>query len=52
MLNEGDARGWLHLFADEILKKEPPSTGALAEQYQGGVFVSVETGGGPPKQNP
>ncbi|MEP7070692.1 MAG: NAD(P)-dependent oxidoreductase [Usitatibacter sp.] len=39
-------------FADEILRKEPPSTGALAEQYQGGVFVSVETGGGPPKQNP
>ncbi len=39
-------------FADELLKKEKPVTDERSEMYQGGVFVSVESGGGPPKQAP
>ena len=42
---QDDAESW----AEEILRNEKPASDALAERYQGGVFVSVESGGGPPK---
>jgi uronate dehydrogenase len=40
-----DSEDW----ADEVLRKEKPVTDERAERYQGGAFVSVEEGGGPPK---
>ena len=36
-------------FADEILRREEPAIDERADRYQGGAFVSVESGGGPPK---
>ena len=36
-------------FADEILRRETPAIDERVERYQGGAFVSVESGGGPPK---
>ena len=43
-----DAEAW----AEEVLRNEKPPADARAELYQGGVFVSVEQGGGPPRQVP
>jgi uronate dehydrogenase len=37
-------------FADEVLRQEKPAPDERSELFQGGVFVSVEEGGGPPRQ--
>ena len=36
-------------WAEEVLRQEKPATDERAELFQGGAFVSVEEGGGPPK---
>ncbi len=45
---QDDGESW----AEEVLRNEKPSGDALAERYQGGAFVSIEAGGGPPKPTP
>ena len=39
-------------WAEEVLRNEKPATDLLAEQYQGGTFVSAEIGGDPSKPTP
>ncbi len=41
-----DSEDW----AEEVLRDEKPATDERAERFQGGAFVSVEEGGGPPRQ--
>ena len=45
---QDDSEAW----ADEVLAREKPAADAMAENHQGGAFVSAEPGGDPNKPTP